>query len=256
MDNFTGSPWSFLLKRIRLVFPITLLGDKVRTYPATVLVVRRQDARRHLLQGAGQPGRGVDLSMLNEVAVVNEILAALLTLVRPLPGVNSLMLNKDRASAKALAALAALEGLLSRVDPEVMEEPSVLAEGFPADAALVALLPGVEPLVLEQARALAEGAPTLLALVRLLPRVRPLVLDKDGILGEALPTFTTDIGSLHGRAWPLPLQPAVPLTGVSALRHLNSITIPFLCGFQKRPRLCRKLPRWAYLHVPSPGLPT
>ena len=34
--NFTGSPRSFLLERITLLFTITLLRDKVRTRPATL----------------------------------------------------------------------------------------------------------------------------------------------------------------------------------------------------------------------------
>lgn len=150
MDDFAGSTWSFL-KRIKLFFTITYFRDKGRTRPATALVVGRQERLPYLLQGAGGAQHGVDLPVLDEVAVVDEVLAALLARVRPLPGVNSLVLHEDRTSTKALTALAALEGLLPRVDPEVMEEPSVLTEGLAADAALVVLLPGVQPLVLEQA---------------------------------------------------------------------------------------------------------
>jgi len=200
---------------------------------------------RDLLRGAGWTQHGVDLPMLNEVAVVNEVLAAFLTFVRPLPGVNSLVLEEHRAPTEALTALSALEGPLPRVDPEVMEEAGILTEGLAAHGALVALLPGVEPLVLEQARPLAEGPPTLIALVGLLPCVGSLVLDQDGVLGEALATFTTDIWPLHRRACPLPFQSALMVTGVRTLRHPSSTTIQFLRYFHKRSHFFRKLPLWS-----------
>ena len=170
--------------------------DKVRACPTTSTRVRHREPLPYLLQGASGTHPRVDLPMLDEVAVINKVLATGFTFIRPFSSVNSLMLNEDRTSAEALPALAALEGLLPRVDPEVMEEPRVLAERFATDATLVALLPGVESLVLEETRALAEGPSALITPVGLLPGVCPLVLDQDGVLGEALPTLTADVGSL------------------------------------------------------------
>ena len=46
--------------------------------------------------------------MLDEVAVVNEVLATVFTFIRSFSSVNSLVLNEDRTSTKALTALIAL----------------------------------------------------------------------------------------------------------------------------------------------------
>lgn len=94
---------------------------------------------------------GVDFPMLDEVAMVDEVLATFVTFIRSFSSVNSLMLNEDRTSTKALTALIALVRLFPRVDPEMMKKPSILAKGFATNAALIALLPSVESLVLEQA---------------------------------------------------------------------------------------------------------
>lgn len=87
--------------------------------------------------------------MLDEVAMVNEVLATFFTFIWPFSSVNSLMLNEDRPSTKVLIALITLVRFLPSVDPEVMEQPSILAESFATDIALVTLLPCVESLVLE-----------------------------------------------------------------------------------------------------------
>lgn len=125
-------------------------------------------------------------SMSLEVVGAGEGLAAVLTLVGPLPVVHPNVLGQLRGNAESPAALGAEEALLPGVDLLVPLQGGGARKGLATLRARKGPLARVDELVAREARGLREGHAAVGALEGPLARVQRLVLDQVGGFGEAL----------------------------------------------------------------------